>query len=238
MSKDQSHLCPHKRNAFADDEVLVSHTQEGLQCLMDRFSKACKEFALTISIKKSYVIAQDTEISPSIYIDGSNLSVVDNFKYLGSTISSNLSLDVEINACIGKAATVMAKLKKRVWQNINLAMNIRLKVYQACVTSILLYGRETWTPYARQEAKLNSFHLRCLRRILGITWQDRIPNTTVLEKAKCSSIHALLSLRWLGHICRMGKGRMPKDLLYGELDRGTRKLAAHSFASKMFARGK
>ena len=211
---------------FADDAALVSHTQEGLQCLMDRFSKACKEFSLTISIKKTEVMAQDAEIPPSIYVDGSNLSVVDNFKYLGSTISSNLSLDVEINARIGKAATVMAKLNKRVWQNIHLTMNTRLKVYQACVTSILLYGSETWTPYARQEAKLNTFHLRCLRRILGITWQDRIPNTTVLEKAKCSSIHALLSqrrLRWLGHICRMGKGRIPKDLLYGELEKGTRK---------------
>ena len=83
-----------------------------------------------------------------------------------------------------------------------------------------------WTPYARQEAKLNTFHLRCLSRILGITWQHRIPNTTVLEKAKCASMHALLSqwrLRWLGHICRMGKGRISKDLLYGELEKGTRK---------------
>ena len=93
-------------------------------------------------------MAQGAEIPPSVYIDGSNLSVVDNFKYLGSTISSNLSLDVEINARIGKAATVRAKLNKRVWQNINLTMNTRLKVYQACVTSILLYGSETWTPYA------------------------------------------------------------------------------------------
>ena len=99
---------------FADDAVLVSHTQEGLQCLMDRLSKACKEFALTISIKKTEVMAQDAEIPPSFCIDGSNLSVVDNFKYLGSTISSNLSLDVEINARIGKAATVMAKLNKMV----------------------------------------------------------------------------------------------------------------------------
>jgi len=74
---------------------------------------------------------------------------------------------VEINACIGKAATVMAKLKKRVWQNISLTMNITLKVYQACVTSILLYGSETWTAYARQEkTKLNTFHLRCLRLAL------------------------------------------------------------------------
>ena len=63
---------------------------------------------------------------------------------------------MRINARIGKAATVMAKLNKRVWQNINLTMNTRLKVYQARVTSILLYGSETWTPYARQEAKLNS----------------------------------------------------------------------------------
>ena len=59
-------------------------------------------------------MAQNSEIPLSIYVDGSNLSVVDNFKYLGSTISSNLSLDVKINARIGKAATVMAKLHKRV----------------------------------------------------------------------------------------------------------------------------
>ena len=117
-------------------------------------------------------MAQDAEIPISIYIDCFNLSVVDNFKHLGSTISNNLSLDVEINARIEKAAAVMAKLNKRVWQNINLTTNTRLKVYQACVASILLYGSETWTPYARQEAKRNSFHLRCLRQILGIIWQN------------------------------------------------------------------
>ena len=104
---------------FADDAALVSHTQKGLQCLMDRFLKACMEFALIISTKKTEITAQDTEIPPSVYIDGSNLSVVDNFKYLRSTISSNLSLNVEINAHIGKAAPVMAKLNKMVWQSDN-----------------------------------------------------------------------------------------------------------------------
>ena len=52
-------------------------------------------------------MTQNAEIPFSIYVDGFNLSVVDNFKYLGLTISSNLSLDVEINARIGKAATVI-----------------------------------------------------------------------------------------------------------------------------------
>ena len=152
-SKDQSHLCPHKRNAFcwwccADQR----HTRRPSVPYGQTF-EACKGFAFTINIKKTEVMAQDAEISPSTYIDGFNLSVVDIFKYLGSTISSNLSLDMEINACIWKAATVMAKLNKMVWQNISLTMNTRLKLYQASVTSILLYGSETWTPYARQEAK-------------------------------------------------------------------------------------
>ena len=30
-------------------------------------------------------------------------------------------------------------------------------------------------------------------------------------------------LRRLGHICKTGKGRISKDLLYGELEKGTRK---------------
>ena len=64
-----------------------------------------KEFALTIGIMKNEAMAQDAEIPLSITIDGSNFFVDDNFKYLGSTISSNLSLDVEINAHIETAAT-------------------------------------------------------------------------------------------------------------------------------------
>jgi hypothetical protein len=56
----------------------------------------------------------------------------------------------------------------------------------------LLYGSETWTTYARHVKKLNCFHMRCLRRILHIKWQDKIPNTEVLERANMSSMHATL----------------------------------------------
>ena len=38
---------------FADDAALATHTQEALQRLLDRFSHACKEFGLTLSIKKT-----------------------------------------------------------------------------------------------------------------------------------------------------------------------------------------
>ena len=67
--------------------------------------------------------------------------------------------------------------------------------------------------------------MRCLRRILGITWQDRVTNKVVLEKAGIPSLYTLLKqrrLRWLGHVTRMKDGRIPKDLLYGELATGKR----------------
>ncbi|XP_077861965.1 uncharacterized protein LOC144343121 [Saccoglossus kowalevskii] len=104
---------------FADDAALASHTHDGLQRLMDCFSKACKVFVLTISIKKTEVMAQDPQIPPSIQIDDSQLTVVDNFRHLDSNISQNLSLDAEINARIGKPTGVMSKLTKRVWETKN-----------------------------------------------------------------------------------------------------------------------
>ena len=102
---------------------------------------------------------------------------------------------------------------------------------QACVLSTLLYSSEAWTTYTRQEKKLNSFHLRRLICILDISWQDKITNTEVLERASSFSMYTLLSqrrLRWLGHVHRMSNGRIPKDMLYGDLVTRTR-TAGHPY---------
>ena len=211
---------------FADDAALTAHTEIGLQQLVSSFSNACKEFGLQISLKKTNIMAQDTQSPPTINIDNENLEVVDSFTYLGSKVSNTLSIEEEINSRIGKAAATMAKLNKRVWQNTKLTEKTKLCVYRACVISTLLYGSETWTTYTSQERKLNSFHLRSLRRILGIKWQDKVPNTEVLMRANIQSMFSILSerrLRWLGHVKRMSPGRIPKDLLYGELASGKRR---------------
>ena len=67
--------------------------------------------------------------------------------------------------------------------------------------------------------------MRCLHRILGITWQEKVINTIVLDRAKVPSMYSLLKqrhLRWLGHVVRMEDDRIPKDLLHGELSQETR----------------
>ncbi|KAI0212006.1 hypothetical protein LSAT2_003105 [Lamellibrachia satsuma] len=210
---------------FADDAALTAHSGEALQRLVNRFAHTCREFGITISLKKTNVIARDASQIPSVKINDYTLEVVEDFTYLGSNISNNLSLDTEINRRIGIAAVTMAKLTKGVWENKMLTENTKMRVYKACVLITLLCGCESWNTYMCQERRLNTFHMRCLKRILGITWQDRIPYSDILDRARIRSMYSLLSqrrLRWLGHVRRTQNGRLPKDILYGQLTSGAR----------------
>ena len=188
---------------------------------MDRLSQACKDFGLTISLKMTNILGQDTPAPPVISIDDYELT------YLGSTITvgDNLSLDAEIEKRIEKAATTLARLTSRVWTNPKLIMTTKMAVYNACVFITLLYGSKAWTTYARQEKRLNNFHLRSLRGLLGIFWQDKVTNTYVLSRAGLPTMYILLQQRrlsWLGHVRRMEDGRIPKDIIYEELAAGQR----------------
>ena len=78
-----------------------------------------------------------------------------------------------------------------------LTTNTKIKVYQAYILRIMLYSSESWTLYSRQERKLNAFHMRCLRKILGIVRQDHVTSKDVLAKANISTMFGLPSLRRL-----------------------------------------
>ena len=65
------------------------------------------------------------------------------------------------------------------------------------------------------------FHLSCLRKLLKIRWQDKIPDTEVLKRSEMQSLHTLLKpaqLRWTDHVARMPDER----IFYGELHVGKR----------------
>ena len=173
---------------FADDAAVTTNTKQEMQAPMDCFSQACKDFGLALSLKKTHVLGKDTMELPAITIVDYEIDVVEQFTYLGSTITNNLSLDTEIDKRIGQAATTFARLTSRVQTNPKLTVKTKMVVYNACVVSTLMYGSETCTTYARQEKRVNSFHLRSIRRILGIPWQDRVSNTEVLSQANLPSM--------------------------------------------------
>ena len=103
---------------FADDCALMAHKESDLQSTVDKFAEASRLFGLTISLGKTEVLFQPAPAStsqpPSISIEGTQLQTVDHFKYLGSIISNDGSLNKEITPRICKASQAHGRLRVRV----------------------------------------------------------------------------------------------------------------------------
>ena len=84
-------------------------------------------------------------LHPTIIIDDKPPANVEHFKYLGSIIYWDGSLDREIDTRINKASQVLGCLRNRVLSEHNIRLSTKLKVYNAVVLPSLLYGCETWT---------------------------------------------------------------------------------------------
>ena len=212
---------------FADDYALNANNEQEMQLEMDGFSTAC---GFTISTKKTEVMYQPTPgipyQEPNITVKGQRLQAMENFTYFGSTLSRSANIDAKVTNRIAKASSAFRRLKKSVWERQGISHRTKVKVYRAVVLTTLLYSCETWTIYRRHEKQLHQFHLRCLCSILNISWQDKIPDTEVLERAQLPSIITTMreaQTHWAGHASQMSDSRIPKQLLYGELNQGARK---------------
>ncbi|KAJ3602332.1 hypothetical protein NHX12_030091 [Muraenolepis orangiensis] len=184
---------------------------------------------LTVNTIKTEVVCQWSanipSTPPTFTAAGEQLSVVPSFRYLGSILSEDNTIDNEVQNRIKQASAAFGRLRRRVFQNKNLHLRTKVCVYQAICITTLLYSCEAWVTYSRHIRALEQFHIRCLQRILGITWRDRVPHSEVLSKTNCRSIEATITqhqLRWLGHVVRMPSNRLPRRVLYGQLHHGRR----------------
>jgi len=108
-------------------------------------------------------------------IDGHNVESVRSFCYLGGTIHLTDSGGTDVRRRIGSAAAAVNSLA-RIWSQDRLTLAKKLRIYQTCILSVLLYGAETWSLFFADTSRLQAFHMRCQRRILGLRWQDRVTN--------------------------------------------------------------
>ncbi|XP_076039478.1 uncharacterized protein LOC143024551 [Oratosquilla oratoria] len=214
---------------YADDTSVNSCTEEDLQTIVNAFTRAYNRLGLKLNASKTKVLYQpspNTTPSPSsLTANGVLLENVDCFSYFGSFLSQTANIDAEVQHCISSASVAFGRLRQRVFDDHNIRKTTKIAVYKAVVIPTLLYGAETWVPYARHIKALEKFHQRCLRRPLGISWHDRRTNTSVLKEAHSQSIEAAIThhmLRWAGHVNRMSDDRLPKQVLYAQITHGKR----------------
>ena len=139
-----------------------------------------------------------------VKVNGTDLRQTDKFTYLGSIIKPEGGTKEDIYSRLGKARNAFKEMSK-VWRSTQYSTKTKLRLYQSCVISTLLYGAECWRMTETDLAKLRSFHTTCLRRILRISWPEKISNEDLLKRCEQQDMSTIITKRrwkWIGHVLR------------------------------------
>ena len=163
---------------FADDIDLMGGSNAELQDLTNKLASRAGAYGMEISSAKSKTMVNSlSDTKASITLDGEQLEDVNSFKYLGANLPRDGSSSTEIRTRIAVATAAMAKLS-RIWKS-SISFYTKFLLYKSLVLSIFLYGCESWTLLADTEKRIESFELKCWRKLLRITYLDRKTNDYV-----------------------------------------------------------
>nr|VZI46805.1 unnamed protein product [Spirometra erinaceieuropaei] len=158
---------------FAKDCGLNTNTEGDMQRSMDFLSVACENFGLIINREKAVVMHKPPpNTAPhnwlQISVNATQLQVLDNFTYLGSTMSLSTKIDDEVARQISKVSQAFVCLQNTVWNRHGLQLSTKLEMYEDVILPTLLYAAETWTMYTKQAGRFTHFHISYLHRILKL----------------------------------------------------------------------
>src|SRR5271163_3130159 len=126
---------------------------------------------------------------------------------------------------LGIAASAMNSLA-RVWLQNRLSVLTKLRVYQTCIVPVLLYCSDTWTMTSAESKRLQAFHMRCQRRILGVRWENMVRNDTIAMTTGLPSITDTIESRrsaLFGHVARLNEHAPARQALRLAMDACTGK---------------
>ena len=168
---------------FADDMVMMAETEEALQHNVKAMNEALVRWGLKVNWKKSKVmrVARKRE-ECQVRIGDKQLEQVDTMKYLGVMISDDGSMQREVEARVGCASRVIGGLNQAILERRELSKQTKLKVVNATVMPVLMYGCEAWAVRKEQKSKIQATQMNVLRRIEGVCWKDRITNDEILQR--------------------------------------------------------
>ena len=152
-----------------------------------------------------------------VLANGDRLKQVKEYNYLGSLIDEDMRSIGDVKRRIGMGKTAFWKCKELFRRDINI--DLKKRMLDCYVKSIMSYGSETWTYSKIVQNKIDAFQLWCYRRMLKIRYTDHVTNTRVKEiigvERSWSEDLARRKLRYAGHIMRGSSGGLVQLVLEG-----------------------
>ena len=107
---------------------------------------------------------------------------------------------------VRNTAGAMKRLPNALWKRRCISRQTKLRMHRALISSVLLYGSETWNLTIRDSNRLNAFGMSCLRRLENVKWYHHVRNSNIRQRNKQHPVSITLTqrrLRWFGHLQRM-----------------------------------
>jgi len=178
---------------------------------------ASKESGENADNTKYMVMSRDQNAgrSHSIKIDNTSFEMVEEFKYLGTTLTDRSSIPQEIKSRL-KSGSGCYHLVQNLLSSSLVSRNLKIKIYRTIILPIVFYGCETWSLTLREECRLRVFENRVLARIFGpkrdeVTEEWRKPHNEAFNDLY-SAPHIVWviksrKMRLAGHVALTGESR-------------------------------
>ena len=114
-------------------------------------------------------------------INNEELEQVEEFKYIGQTITADAKTEKEIRIRTGIAKSRFQEIKT-ILMNRRISQDLKFRLIKCFIYSVFTYGCETWTLTRDMENKINAFEMWIFRKVAKIKWSDRISNEEVCKK--------------------------------------------------------
>ena len=189
---------------FADDIVLCSTNREEVEQKLENLRRSLEERGLKISRKKTEYLEFNGNEKEHVKMQGEKLKRVENFNYLGSTVTGDGELDKEIVHRM-QAGWMNWRKVSGVLCDRRISAKKKGMIYKSVVRPAMLYGSETWPMKKVQEKRLEVAEMRMLRWICGVTRKDKIRNEKIRGTTKVVEISKKMQerrLQWYGHLMR------------------------------------
>ena len=207
--------------AYADDIDIIGRSVASVRETYIALEREANKVGLMVNEGKTkLMVAGSTRynhnIGQNITIGDKNFEVVNQFEYLGSTVTKDNSMGVEIAARIVKANRAFCGLRRHLRCK-HLSQRTRCSLYTVLIRPVLTYGCESWILTTADESKLLCFERRVLRTIFGGLREDGVFRRRYnheLERdfgeQNVVGVVKLNRLRWAGHLARMDSSRVPR----------------------------
>lgn len=189
---------------YADDTVLyktvdlsgkIKEQLEEVNTDLNSLGKWCESNKLTVNVDKSQVMFfvaprskyrnYDASDLPGLYLNGSQLSYVNSYKYLGIELDRHLKMELHLKNVLQKLCPIVYKFSKTRYL---VDQNTALTIYKSHILPVLEFGLFIMNNYySGQVEKLQKVQNKCLR--VCFRKDNRFPSSRLHLKANLLPLH-------------------------------------------------